>query len=340
MESLNGVERSLLERNPADFAENIGLYIGKSEAMSNVIEQAVRWAKTDYHLLIEGETGTGKELMARLVHEISCRAGGRFVGINCGALSETLLESELFGHEKGAFTGAQRDRKGVFEQASGGTLFLDEIGEASWSNQVKLLRVLETKEFYRIGSEISTIMNARMVTATHQSLRKKVAQGGFREDLMYRLDVGRLTMPPLRDRKEDIPGLIQWLFQKEGFPVRTLTDEALKKLYDHSWPGNIRELNHVMIKTAILLSEEVKTIHADDLQFDESVVVKPNDVLQEKLRYIETLPEALEEIRLFERKMIREKIQRTLEETFGNRREAARRLQVTERKLRYWLNEK
>ncbi|WP_051314899.1 sigma 54-interacting transcriptional regulator [Alteribacter aurantiacus] len=321
--------RNVVERNRTE------LYIGKSEAMGSLVEHALRWAKTDYHVLIEGETGTGKELMARFIHEASERCEKPFVAINCGALTDSLLESELFGHEKGSFTGAHRDRKGVFEQAAGGTLFLDEIGEASETIQVKLLRVLETKEYYRIGAESSQLMTARIITATHRPLYKRVMEGAFREDLMFRLDVGHLLMPPLRNRTEDIPELVRALFRKEGLPERSLTQGAVERLERHHWPGNIRELNHVMIKTGITLPLDKNIIDAHDIVMHDRKQQNDNEEAEGA-----TIPDILHALKDNETRRIQKRIQDVLKETNGNRKEAAKCLDVTERKLRYWLNER
>ncbi|WP_142996801.1 sigma 54-interacting transcriptional regulator [Alteribacter keqinensis] len=333
----NESDMTVLDETPVDLSAGVGMYVGKSPVMKEVLDLAFRWAKTDYQVLIEGETGTGKELMARFLHHASERWDRPFVAVNCGAMADSLLESELFGHEKGSFTGAHRDRKGLFEQAAGGTLFLDEIGEASEAIQVKLLRILETKEFYRIGAEGSLPMTARVITATHRPLRKRVEEGAFREDLMFRLDVGKITMPPLSKRLRDIPDLVVSLFQKEGLPERTLTDQALKRLESHPWPGNIRELNHVMIKTAV-------TLPAQQTIIDEGDLALPESRLDERLLLNHesdcTVPELLEAVRLYEKELIQARIETVLKETSGDRKRAAELLDLTERKLRYWLNEK
>ncbi|SHF06785.1 two component, sigma54 specific, transcriptional regulator, Fis family [Desulforamulus putei DSM 12395] len=230
----------------SEVAEQIGFQVGKTPQMIKLVNIAERIATKDINVLIHGETGTGKEVLARFIHAASHRRDKPFLAINCGALPENLLESELFGHEKGSFTGASVQRKGIFELANNGTLFLDEIGEASLAIQVKLLRVLETGEFLRVGGEKPVKTNVRIIAATNVDLEEAVSQKHFREDLFYRLDVVRLELPPLRERKEDIPQFVEHFihrfWDKNAGPAPTFSPSCLEALLNYHWPGNVREL--------------------------------------------------------------------------------------------------
>ncbi len=234
--------------------------VGNASTMRRVFEQVRQVAKWNTTVLIRGESGTGKELIANAIHYNSPRANGSFVKLNCAALPDNLLESELFGHEKGAFTGAAAQRKGRFEQASGGTIFLDEIGEISAAFQAKLLRVLQEGEFERIGSNSTIKVDVRVIAATNRDLEAAVERDDFREDLYYRLNVMPINVPALRDRAEDIPALAQFLVEKiaanQGRPL-TLTESAVRLLMRHDWPGNVRELENAMERAAILSEEGV-----------------------------------------------------------------------------------
>ncbi|WP_238457700.1 sigma-54-dependent transcriptional regulator [Desulforamulus ferrireducens] len=227
-------------------AEEIGFQVGTTPQMIKLVSIAERIATKDINVLIHGETGTGKEVLAKFIHAASHRADKPFLAINCGALPENLLESELFGHERGSFTGASVQRKGIFELANNGTLFLDEIGEASLSIQVKLLRVLETGEFLRVGGEKPVKTNVRIIAATNVDLEEAVSQKAFREDLFYRLDVIRLELPPLRERKEDIPQLVEYFmqryFERTSSPLPIFSPSCMESMMNYHWPGNIREL--------------------------------------------------------------------------------------------------
>jgi transcriptional regulator with PAS, ATPase and Fis domain len=218
-------------------------------------------AETDVTVLIQGETGTGKELIARAIHYNSPRRSRRFLAVNCGALAETLLQSELFGHEKGAFTGADSRRKGIFETADGGTLFLDEIGEISPSTQVKLLRVLQDGEFQRVGGTDTIRVNVRILSATNQNLEALVKAGRFRQDLYYRLNVFPIFVPPLRDRADDIPLLVDHFIQianpKLHKAIRGVSPEAMSVLIAHQWPGNVRELENVVQRTMVVAKSDL-----------------------------------------------------------------------------------
>jgi DNA-binding NtrC family response regulator len=227
-----------------------GRMIGKSQQMQHLFERAAQLAETDVTVLIEGESGTGKELLAHEIHERSSRKKGPFIAVNCAALPDTLIESELFGHEKGAFTGASEQRKGKFEQAHHGTIFLDEVGDMNALTQAKVLRVLEERKIERLGGTITIPVDVRIVSATHKDLVNEVENGRFRQDLIYRLRVVTLQIPPLRERKEDLPLLLPSLLalfaarhKKESI---RLTPEVLRYLSQYHWPGNIRELRNII----------------------------------------------------------------------------------------------
>lgn len=232
-------------------------FVARSPAMQEVLEMAARVAPIDTTVLVYGESGTGKEFIVRMIHEQSGRAGAPFVSVNCAALTETLLESELFGHVRGSFTGATRDKAGLFEVAGTGTLFLDEIGEVAPTVQAKLLRALQEREIRRVGAERNVKVHARVIAATNRDLKEAVARGSFREDLYFRLGAFVITVPPLRDRREDIPGMVHEFVRRSnarvGKDVKTVSPEAMTALINYSWPGNVRELEHA-IERAIILS--------------------------------------------------------------------------------------
>jgi formate hydrogenlyase transcriptional activator len=231
--------------------------IGKSAALESVFEQVECVAPTDSTVLIQGETGTGKELIARAIHNVSTRCGRSFVKLNCAAIPLDLLESELFGHEKGAFTGAIAQRIGRFEMADKGTLFLDEVGDIPQALQPKLLRVLQEQEFERLGSTHTRQVDVRLVAATNRDLTDMMKQGDFRTDLYYRLNIFPIRIPPLRERREDIPLLVQYFMEKfarrMGKRVETVPKATMQKLVDWPWPGNVRELQN-MIERGVILS--------------------------------------------------------------------------------------
>ena len=243
--------------------------IGQSSALERVKELIDVVASIDMTVLILGESGSGKELVARGIHDQSTRAKRNFVAVDCCTLQENLFESELFGHEKGAFTGATQQKKGLIEGAAGGTLFLDEIGEIPLVIQAKLLRVLETGIFRRVGGTRDLISDVRIVVATNRDLMKMSETGDFRGDLYYRLESFSIVTPPLRERREDIPYLVEYFIQNHNFSKRvqkTVTREATRKLMAYDWPGNVRELKNV-VERAIILSRESKTIRAHNLTF-------------------------------------------------------------------------
>jgi two-component system, NtrC family, response regulator HydG len=243
--------------------------VGRSPALATAIELAQRVAPMRSTVLLTGETGTGKELVAGLIHAASARANGPFVKVNCAALPETLLESELFGHEKGAFTSADRVRIGRFEQANGGTLFLDEVGDLSLSTQAKLLRALQDQEFQRLGGTRALRTDARIVAATNRDLERGIASGDFREDLYFRLNVITIPLPPLRERPDDVEALALHFLEQFGHELGRarvgFSPEARARLLAHPWPGNVRELRNA-IERAVLLSEGDR-IEAEDLRF-------------------------------------------------------------------------
>ena len=237
--------------------------VAKSSKMQHVLKQVLYVAKTDSTVFIHGESGTGKELVAKAIHSLSSRKDKPFVDINCAAIPETLLESELFGYEKGAFTGALRSKAGLFTQAHGGTIFLDEIGDMSLSIQSKVLRVLEERKFYPVGDQKPIEVNVRVIVATNKDLQDHVKAGKFREDLYYRIHVIPIYIPPIRERKEDIPGLVnhfvEMLSEQMNKKVKGLTPQAMQKLMLHDWPGNVRELKNAIEYAVAMTPQDVIT---------------------------------------------------------------------------------
>lgn len=228
--------------------------VGRSEALKHAMRTAARAARSNATVLLFGESGTGKELFAKLVWEESARASCKFLPVHSGAIEPSLLASALFGHEKGAFTGADRQKKGLFEEADGGTIFLDEIGEINAETQVKLLRVLQEGEFMRVGGTEPVKVDVRVICATNRNLSEAVREGRFREDLYYRLNVIQINLPPLRERQGDIEDLVNHFVKTLGGDARSVSDEAMKALKEYSWPGNVRELRN-MIERMVVLSE-------------------------------------------------------------------------------------
>ncbi len=236
--------------------------IGESPAMKELLSLVCRMARTPWTVLLRGETGTGKELVGRLLHTLSPRQSAPFVELNCAAVPENLFESELFGHEKGAFTGADNKRKGRFELAQNGTLFLDEVGELPLNLQAKLLRALQENRISRVGSEQDIEIDVRVIAATNRDLKMMVEKGEFREDLFYRLNVLELEIPPLRNRKEDIPTLVDFFLEKYSFQQVSMSRDALDVLMKYAFPGNIRELEH-LIQRVVALARSTKITPAD-----------------------------------------------------------------------------
>jgi two-component system response regulator HydG len=252
-----------------------GRPIGKSRPFQEILKLAETVAPTDSTILISGESGSGKEVLARYIHALSDRADGPFLSINCGALPENLLESELFGHVKGSFTGAVKDKDGLFVAAEGGTFFLDEIGETAASTQVKLLRALQEREVIPVGSTTAIPVDVRIIAATNRDLDEEIRRGQFRTDLYYRLNVIALHIPPLRERKEDIPLLTEYFVQRLAGDHDSLevTDEAMDLLMRYEWPGNVRELENALERAAVLSASSGKGIEAQTLP--ERVVSAP-----------------------------------------------------------------
>jgi transcriptional regulator with PAS, ATPase and Fis domain len=281
--------------------------IGKSAPMQDLYRLLDRVCDSDATVLINGENGTGKELIAKALHYNSRRKDKKFVVVNCGAFNENLLESELFGHMKGAFTGAIKDKKGLFEEADGGTLFLDEIGETSMSMQVKMLRVLQEGTFTPVGATATRRVNVRILAATNRELQKMVKEGYFREDLYYRLKVINLTVPPLRERKEDIPLLTEHFlkqFNKERGQNKVISSSTLERLINHDWPGNVRELENEVERLCVLSANDGE-IQPDVLSqhiYDNAKNKYPG------YRVAGRLKDALEEL---EKEMIRDGLERT-----------------------------
>ena len=235
--------------------------VGKSDVLKYVLTRVEQVAKTDATVLLQGETGVGKELIARAIHEKSSRSNGPYVKVNCATLPEALVESELFGHEKGAFTGADRQRKGRFELADGGTILLDEVGELPLGTQAKLLRVLQEGEFERVGGSTTIKVNVRVIAATNRKLHDEVSAGRFRQDLFYRLNVYPITIPPLRQRREDIPLLVshyaRQIGERLGKSISEVPAQVMREFTEYNWPGNIRELQNVIERAVIVSSDGV-----------------------------------------------------------------------------------
>lgn len=301
--------------------------IGKSSKVSQLMEIINQVAPTKASVLITGESGTGKELVSDAIYSLSSRVGKPFVKVHCAALSESLLESELFGHEKGAFTGAAKEKKGRFELADGGTIFLDEIGEINAQTQIKLLRVLQEKEFERVGGEKTIKVDVRVICATNRNLEDEVRKGNFREDLYYRLNVVHISVPPLRERKEDIDMLalsfLKEFNEEDGKKIEGFTKAARKALFSYSWPGNVRELKNT-IESAVVLAKG-NMIDTDDL---------PSSILDEgkKEELVITLPVTMEEV---EKKVIYS----TIDYFEGNKSKAADELKIGRKTLYRKLEE-
>jgi two-component system, NtrC family, response regulator PilR len=299
--------------------------IGRSQPMRELFQLLETVASTSSTVLITGETGTGKELAARAIHHNSARRNNRFVALNCSAIPETLLEAELFGHVRGAFTGAVANRQGRLEQAHRGTLFLDEVGTMSPALQAKLLRVLQEREFERVGDSHTVKIDVRVIAATHSDLTKMVAEGSFREDLFYRLNVIPITMPPLRDRREDIPLLVQHFLERlaadTGRPPVTVSQEAVRRLMAYGWPGNVRQLENA-VERALAFSKGRAQLDVADLAPDlQNQPAAPDtadgwfpDEGIDFARYVESVELSL--------------IRRSLERTQGNKRQAAKLLNL------------
>ena len=305
--------------------------VGRSPLMRDVFHTVERVAPTRATVLIAGESGVGKDMVARAIHQHSPRKTHPFVKINCTALPENLMESELFGYEKGAFTGANVSKLGKFEGADHGTVFLDEIGDVPGSVQVKLLRILQERQFERLGSNVTRNVDVRIIAATNVDLRAALEQGRFREDLYYRLNVVPINMPPLRDRREDIPFLamhfVQKLSKELGAGPKELSPGAVDRLLSHQWPGNVRELENTIERSMVLAAGD--TLQAADIRIEAPRNTQPVAAQQSPL-----LPEG-ETLEHWEQMIIRESLRRAN----GNKSQAARMLGLTRNALRYRLSQ-
>ncbi len=316
-------ENRLLKRNLSQQFDRQNI-IGRSPAMAKLLETVAQVAPSEATILITGESGTGKELIAGAIHFNSHRKEAPFIKINCAALTETLLESELFGHEKGAFTGADRRKEGCFVQAHGGSLFLDEVSEMPLTMQVKLLRVLQEREITRVGGEKVIPVDVRVITATNKDLLQLVKEGSFREDLYYRLNVVGLEIPPLRTREDDIPLLAQHFIEmfasKNKKEIKAFTPKAMDSLLRYDWPGNVRELMNAVERGVVLAQSE----YLDDT--DLRIFHEGSHENSGPVMLSHETPRPLEEVE-------KETVLRTLESTGGNKSETARRLGITRKTL-------
>jgi two-component system response regulator AtoC len=331
-------ERELLRRENRALRDEIRKehrfedILAKSQKMQDIFRTISKIAEYKTTVLVAGESGVGKELVARAIHHRSARRGGPFVAVNCGAIPENLLESELFGHKKGAFTDAVHDRRGLFEEADGGSLFLDEIGELPLALQVKLLRVLEDEKIRRVGDTRDLKVDVRIITATHRDLTAETKAGRFREDLFYRLNVLPILVPPLRDRREDIPILIDHFVARNnnrlGTSIRGLDTESRRLLFEYPWPGNVRELENT-IERAMVLAEGDQIV-AQDLP---DRLREARDPVQMQLASGEL--SVKKTMRIIEEILIR----RALQKTKGNRTRAAEVLEISHRALLYKIKD-
>ena len=303
-----------------------GSLIGRSAAMTRLLDLVAQVAPSEATVLVTGESGTGKEMIAGAIHTNSPRKGGPFIRINCAAIAETLLESELFGHEKGSFTGAERRKEGKFRQADRGTIFLDEVSEMSLGMQVKLLRVLQEREFTRVGGEDVIRVDVRVIAATNRDLLKALQEGRFREDLYYRLNVVMLRVPALRERREDIPLLAQHFLnifaEKNRKPMQGFTPRAMDRLLRYAWPGNVRELMNTVERGVVLT-------RANILDEQDVAPVLEAQTRQAPADPVSAVPGGDKSLESMEKATIL----KTLEEAGGNKSEAARRLGITRRTL-------
>lgn len=304
---------------------NFHQLLSGSAAMESVLSMAARAAQSRATILLRGESGTGKEVLARAIHHASLRKDKPFVAVNVAAVPENLVESEFFGHEKGAFTGADRQRKGRFEMAGSGTLFIDEIGDIPLSTQVKLLRVLQERRFERVGGTEELTVDVRVIAATNQNLEQLIQQGKFREDLFYRLDVISITLPALRERREEIPLFIDHFTRKfceqENRPPLTYSKEALDLLLKYHYPGNVRELENIIQRAVVLARNDLITSSDLAIQLQEHPGESSADTTTSLPRQVEALEKQL--------------ITNALMKSEGNQSQAARLLGITERNLRY-----
>ncbi len=360
-------KQNFIAKELGSIASNFGIVMAENSPLKDILILAKKISTKRLSILIEGETGTGKELLARFIHTHSPRSGYPFIAINCGALSETLLESELFGHEKGAFSGALNKRKGIFEIANRGTLLLDEIGDATPAIQLKLLRVLETGEFFRVGGEEPIKTDVRILAATNKNLRKAVNERIFREDLLYRLDVVNLQLPPLKKRPMDLLPLINYFIAKNTADKNksrniSFDQDALRYLFNYPWPGNVRELSNVVARALVIRGEETTlglnclpsyiVNHDVTCLQDKNESILPKEINQAVQQWNRELIKILkyhgtidlgEITRIMEYEtynIIQEIIEHTLEKTHNDQGKAAELLNINRRTLRYLKNEK
>lgn len=306
--------------------------IGQSDAMKKIFELVKRVATVRSTVLLSGESGTGKELVARAIHNLSPRKDGPWIAVNCGAIPETLIESELFGHKKGAFTDASQDKAGLFEEAHKGTLFLDEIAELPMATQVKLLRVIQEEEVRRVGANHSSKIDVRIIAASLHDLHERVEQGLFREDLFYRLNVINIKLPSLRERLDDLDLLIDHFIgvqnAKQGTSIEGLTKDALKSLKSYSWPGNVRELQNAIERGAVLsMGSHIELSVLPD---------KIRESTDEIHQLFQSDEQSIKKMTLMLERIL---IRRALEKTKGNRSQAARLLEISHRALLYKLKD-
>ena len=330
-----------LHRRSAQAAERIGFleeqtrvrnafsgFIGKTQIMQEIYRRLRLAAQSEVTVLLSGQSGTGKEMAAKAIHALSPRKNRSFLGVNCGAIPDTLLESELFGHVKGAFTGADRDKTGLFEAADGGTLLLDEIGEVSTQFQLKLLRVLQEKEIRRVGEDRARKVDVRIVAATNQDLTRMVAAGTFRQDLYYRIRIFEIGLPPLAERREDVPLLVEHFVEEMSRsthkPLREVSKDALQKLMDYPWPGNVRELRNSIEHAFVVLSGDV--LQAEHLPSEVRTYAPAASSPAHPRPESAASPEAE-----------RERIEAALRRHGGNRSAAARSLGVSRVTLWKWM---
>lgn len=311
--------------------------IAQSQSMLDVFETIARLAKFSTTVLISGESGTGKELVAKAIHNNSTRKSKPFVAINCGAIPENLMESELFGHKKGAFTDASRDKKGLFEEANNGTIFLDEIGELPLQLQVKLLRALQEQQIRRVGDEQTIDINVRVVAATLRDLEEDVHSGRFRDDLYYRLNVVSVHIPALRERKEDIPVLARYFIEKQckrfGIEERKIPDEVMQCLMNYGWRGNVRELENCIERAVVLSDGESLDILSLPDHVRESGGVSPQEAP------VDEVGDDNLSIKQRTRNLEVSLIMKALRRTKGNRTHAAKILEISHRALLYKIKE-
>ena len=315
-------ENRTLKNTLATAFDSSGI-IGQGPAMRRLLEMVTAIAPSEATVMVTGDSGTGKELVARMIHTNSARKSGPYVAVNCAALTETLLESELFGHEKGAFTGAEKQREGRFLAADKGTIFLDEIGEMPLAMQAKLLRAIQEREIQRVGGDKAIKVDVRIIAATNRDLLRYVEGGGFRQDLYYRLNVVSLELPPLRERREDVPILaahfLKRFAERNGKSVKGFTPAAMDRLVKYAWPGNVRELENTVERAVVLLMGE----YVSERELPPSILAAGGEIQPSRPSFADMTLEEIERVVVAE----------TVERVGGNKSEAARRLGITRKTL-------